>query len=249
MISQKASYTNMSRFIEPPTFLSDSKSYAVYKSDLETWSIISGVDPMLQAETVVYRLEGHPSRIKEKINTQIGTKLKDNANGLKELLTFLDGIYSKDDLADAWDKFCDFSYFYKKPEQSMSDFIADWENCYYKMKNNDCTYSDIILAFKLLQASKQNEIETKLVLTGVNYKDGRADKDLLEQVKDSLKKFNGRPVVMDDKRAVQANDTFMSGIENVLIAKGWKPPSKERRWSMSLSPQRNSSQRERSFSN
>ena len=70
----------MSSYSEPPpAFISDKKSYAEYKKDLEMWSRITSLDPKLQAEVVVYRLEGDPSRIKEKIFTQIGEKLKENA--------------------------------------------------------------------------------------------------------------------------------------------------------------------------
>ena len=198
-----------------------------------------------QADTVVYRYENDPSAaaasIKEKVDTQLGDTLANNEDGMKLLIEFLDEIYTKDDMADAWDKFCDFSYFYKKSEQSMSEFIANWDNCYHKLKSANCEYSDVILAFKLLQASKLNEIETKLVLTGVDYASGKTNKNLLKQVKESLKKFKGRPVVLDDRRAVQVNDTFVTEIEEVLLAKGWKPPAKQRRRSRSLSPARSKS--------
>ena len=116
---------DMPKFIEPPAFVSDSKSYAEYKFDLEVWSRICGLDKRVQAEMVVYRLDGHPSRIKEKVNTQLGSKLKDNADGIKELIAFFDTIYSKDDMADAWDKFSEFSNFVKASGQSMSEFIAE----------------------------------------------------------------------------------------------------------------------------
>ena len=73
----------MSRSVEPPNFVGDEKTYAQYKLDSQQWSRISGIEKKLQAEMVVYRLEGHPSRIKEKISTQIGEKLIDNADGIK----------------------------------------------------------------------------------------------------------------------------------------------------------------------
>ena len=73
------------------------------------WSRITSLEAKLQAETVVYRLQGDPSRIKEKIVTQIGDKLKDNADGIKELIKFLDTIYNKDDMADAWDRYVEFA--------------------------------------------------------------------------------------------------------------------------------------------
>ena len=130
---------NMARHIEPPpTFVSDTKSYAEYKADLEMWSRITSGDAKLQAETVVYRLEGDPSRIKEKIVTQIGDKLKDNANGIKELLKFLDSIYTKDKMADAWDRYVEFLSASRQTEQSMVEFISEWKNILYKAKKVGC---------------------------------------------------------------------------------------------------------------
>ena len=52
----------------------------------------------------------------------------------------------------------------------------------------------------------------------------------------------GRPVVLEDKRAVQVSDTLVSEMEEVLISKGWKPPAKQRRRSRSMSPPRTTSQ-------
>ena len=146
--------------------------------------------------------------------------MQDNENGIKELLEFLDKIYTKDDMADAWDKFSEFTSFTKKPEQHMEIFIAEWENSYHKAKKVGCEYSDMILAFKLLKDAKLNEIETKLVLTGVNYTDGKQNKDLCEQIKNSLKKFKGRSVILEE-----SSRSDVAGLESVLIAKGWKPPS------------------------
>ena len=110
----------------PPSFVSDKKSYAEYKADVEMWSRITSLDAKVQAEMIVYRLEGDPSNIKEKIQTQIGDKLKDNENGIKVLLEFLDGIYKKEEMADAWDRYLEFSGAVRKEEQEMGEFIAEW---------------------------------------------------------------------------------------------------------------------------
>ena len=69
--------------LEPPQFISENKTYAQYKEDLLMWSRISGIDKKSQAETAVYRLEGDPSRIKEKIITQIGDKIKNADDGIE----------------------------------------------------------------------------------------------------------------------------------------------------------------------
>ena len=76
----------MSKMVaEPPSFVSDEKTYAAYKADLQLWSHITSVEKGKQAETVTYMLEGDPSRIKEKILTQIPDKIKGD-DGMPEAL-------------------------------------------------------------------------------------------------------------------------------------------------------------------
>ena len=81
--------TNMSTNLEPPAFVSEKKLFAEYKKDLKRWSRLTSLAKSVQAEMVVYRLEGHPSRIKEKITTQLGDQLEENEDGIDLLLEFL----------------------------------------------------------------------------------------------------------------------------------------------------------------
>ena len=114
--------------LEPPAFMSETKSYAQYKKDLLMWSRITQVDKKVQAELVVYKLEGHSSGIKEKITTALDDKLVDNENGIAVLVEYLDGIYLEDEMADAWEKYKMFEEFqYNDKTMSMSEFIAQWE--------------------------------------------------------------------------------------------------------------------------
>ena len=62
----QVSSATMSFLIEPPAFISSSKKFAEYKKDLLRWSRLTSVKPELQAEMVIYRLEGHPTNIKKK---------------------------------------------------------------------------------------------------------------------------------------------------------------------------------------
>ena len=74
-------------------------------------------------------------------------------------------------------------------------------------------------------------METKLVLTGVDYAAGKTNKNLLEQFKNSLKKFKGRSVIKapGEGRAVKVDETLISEMEQVLLAKGWKASKKGRK--------------------
>ena len=115
----------MAQNVQPPSFISETKTYEEYKEDLQMWSRITSIDKKLQAEIVVYNLDGHPSRIKEKIVTKIGASLVGKEEGITLLIQFLDTIYGKDDMADVWDKYKSFSSHSRKPDQDVVDFLPN----------------------------------------------------------------------------------------------------------------------------
>ena len=64
--------------------------------------------------------------------------------------------------------------------------------------------SYMVLAFNLLDKSELSDMDRKLVLTGVNFMEGKSKKTLLSQMKEALKKFIGKRVVAtikEDKAA------------------------------------------------
>ena len=228
--------------VEPPAFLSATHGYEEYKADLKMWSRLTPLDAKLQAEMVVYKLTGHPSRIKEKIMTQMGAKLEGNANGITELITFLDGIYDVDDMSTVWASYNDFTDVKRQPGQDVQEFVAEWRNKHQKAKTAGCNYSDVILGLKLLKDVELTEIDTNIVLTAVDFKKAKEDEKLQEQIEAGLKKFKGNKGVSADvsNMANKEHDVLISKIETVLIAKGWKPPgggnNKNRKRSRSVSP-------------
>ena len=77
----------------------------------------------------------------------------------------------------------------------------------------------IIMAFKDLMAAKLNKMDTKLVLTGVEYNKGKKKVVLLLQMKESFKIFKAREV-LGHKEGVMAVSSTYNEMEQVLIAKG-----------------------------
>ena len=57
----------MSKLIEPPSFISETKSFETYKKDLERWVLLTTLEPAKQALMVDHLLDGDTSGIKEKI--------------------------------------------------------------------------------------------------------------------------------------------------------------------------------------
>ena len=213
---------------EPPAFMSERKSYAEYKSDLKMWSRITSVPKKNQAEVVVYNLDGHPSRIKEKIILNIGDQIKDSDDGIAKLIEYLDKIYKVDDMADAWAKYKNFQRISRTDMVPINDFIAEFEKEYILAKTAGCEYNDIILGFRLLEATRLTDMDEKFVLTGVDYDKAKTDKNLFEQIKSSLKKFQGRTVIGSEENMV-FDPTLVANVAQALLAQGWSQPKGRRR--------------------
>ena len=207
---------------EPPSFVSNTKSYATYKADLKRWSRITGIDKKLQAEVVVYSLDGHKSGIKEKIEVAIGDRLVDNEDGINELISFLDGIYQQDEMSEAWLKYKSFQKVSRRKNQDILNFISDFDREYNLAKTAGCVYSDTILSFRLLEAANLSENDEKFVLTAIDFEQGKKNKDLEVQMKASLKKFQGRSTVsMEGKNEFAIDPALLSQVKDVLVSQGW----------------------------
>ena len=141
----------MAQNIQPPSFVSETKTYAEYKEDLKRWSRLTSLDKNLQAEMVIYHLDNHPSRIKEKIVSQVEAEKLQSADGITHLISFLDEVYGTDEMADVWEKYKIFSNHFRKSEEEINDFLPNWEMSYRKLKTLGCEYTNSVLGLKLLE--------------------------------------------------------------------------------------------------
>ena len=215
----------MSRFIEPPGFISESKSFETYQKDLERWALLTSVEEEKQALMVLHYLDGHKSGIKEKVDAQIEEKDLQKKDGIQTLLKFFEKIYKKDSLADGFDKYIEFEKLRRSPNTSIQEFIPEWNTSYSKAVNVGCSLSDKVLAFKLLDAANLSSIERNLVLTGVNYEAA----GLKDQMEAALRKFVGRSVLSGEVKRIE-DSTFVTSdnLEQVLLSKGWTKHRKKR---------------------
>ena len=212
--------------LEPPSFISETKSFEAYKRDVNRWSQLTEVKVELQALLIVHYLDGHSSCAKEKIDNGVPEEKLSCKDDVKNLLAFLENIYKKDTISDAFDKFKEFTSIRRKPETTVQSFIAEWSMSHSKAKAMGCEMSDKVLAFLLLDAANLTPIERNLVLTGVDYTIGEEKKDLLDQMQIALKKFVGRSVVSDGEQKLDSTLLTSDNLEKVLIAKGWTKPKK-----------------------
>jgi hypothetical protein len=124
-----------------------------------------------------------------------------------------------------------FNQIVRTDDVTVSNYIAEYEKEYLLAKSAGCVYSDIILAFRLLESSRLSEVDEKFVLTGVNYAEAKSKENLFEQVKGSLKKFQCSKVVSSsqEESRIRFDPALISSVAQVLVAQGWKKPGKEGR--------------------
>ena len=219
----------MSSKVLPPKFIDDASGYPEYKKKLLRWSRITKVEVEKQAEVVLHYLEGHPSGIQEKIDTALGEEIEDQVDGMKKLIEYMDSIYAEDEMTTAWTKYKEFVRLKKNVDQPVVEFIAEFDKKHKKAKETGCEFSDIVLGFNLLESCNLSETDEKFVLTAVDFKTGKQNKNLLEQIKNSLRKFQSREKLSsyrDDRIKVkEEEDSFVTDIKGALVADGWTPPS------------------------
>ena len=220
----------MSSKYDPPKFIDNTYEYPEYKKKLQRWSRITKVDKKLQADVVVYHMEGHPSCIQDKIETSLGDTIIGQDDGLTKLIAYLDTIYAEDELTDAWLNYKKIIRLKKTTDQPITEFIADFERIYKKAKDSGSDFSDLVLAFNLLEACVLSEIDEKFVISAIDYKTGKEKKSLFEQTKNSLRKFKSReklsyePVDEPSDNLMKKEESYVSNVKETLISEGWRPP-------------------------
>ena len=151
---------------------------------------------------------------------------------MDKLIKYLDSVFAEDDMTEAWTKYKKFIAVKRGKEQPVSEFIAEFEQEYSKAKACGCEFSDTVLAFSLLEACKLSEIDEKFILTAVDFKTGKEKKDLLAQIKLSLRKFQSRDKVSSNEREkIRVDETLVANLKEALVSEGWKPPGRRRSYS------------------
>ena len=178
--------------LQPPSFISERKSYDAYKRELKVWSIATSIDKAKQALVIALSLpDDHDSNIKEKVFSEIETDVLNNDTGLESLIAFFDKRFAKDNFVVAYEKYQCWTNLYRKVDQKVEDFISDYESVCKDAERYGIKDFEVIKAFKLLDASCLDPVERQLVFTGIDFDKAKAEKNIFEQMKCSIKKFKG----------------------------------------------------------
>ena len=178
----------MATKIELPIYKYD-KSYEQYKKELSAWRLVTDLKPEKQGIVVALSLpEEDGLKIREKVFEEIKLEDLNVEGGLDTLIEFLDKQLGKDELENALERFEDFEDYSRHSDESISQYIANFDQKYSRIRSQNINLPSEILAFKLLRRAGISREEKLLVLTGMDYSQ---KVNLFEQAKKSLKKFVG----------------------------------------------------------
>ena len=164
--------------LEPPSFVSDKKSYEAYKRELKVWSIATGVSKDKQALVVALSLpEDHESNIKQKVFAEIETEKLNSDDGMDTMIKFFDDRFMKDSFVVAYEKYKAWNNLVRKVDEKVENFISNYESTCKEAENHGIKEFEIVKAFKLLDASNLEPFERQLVFTGIDFQDAKEKKN------------------------------------------------------------------------
>lgn len=90
-----------SSYKTPPSFVSDSKTYAQWVAELTVWRQLTDLEKSKQALAIVLLLPEHDAtcniNIREKVFEEMTLETMNADDGVDELIKFLDPWYKKDE--------------------------------------------------------------------------------------------------------------------------------------------------------
>ena len=156
--------------IPVPKFSAE-KPYERYKNELNVWKEVTDADKSKHGFLVVLSLpEDDESQIRDKVFSEIKIDDLKGDEGFKKLIEYFDSQFAKDDLSETYERYVAFERCKRQKDQKINNFILEYEKKYTLLSNKDgASFTDVILAIKLIDSSNLSEVDRKLVLSGMDY--------------------------------------------------------------------------------
>ena len=127
-----------SAYKTPPAFDVESKSYSRWVEELKAWTELTDVKKDKQGLAVALSLpEKDSSNIRDKVFSDLSLDELKGDDGVKKLMEFMDKLFKKDQLSEAYEAFSDFERFQRKDTMTMDTYIMEFEKLYNKTAKFD----------------------------------------------------------------------------------------------------------------
>ena len=218
----------MSTLKTPPSF-SSKRSYQRYRAELTAWTAVTSIKKESWARIIALSMpdSSEEGDIRGKLFDSLGDELAGEA-GYQKLLDWLDKHFKQNEDIVMIDSIKQFMKFVKKPEMSITEFLAGFDTAYNTaIKKGLDKLPQPYLMYMIIENAGLTEQEVKFVLSDVD----KTKKDTLyDQTRNAMKKYliglNGED--KDSSGIVHKPDTSVMYLNNKgrLIrpqAGSWRP--------------------------
>ncbi len=186
-----------SNYKVPPLF-SEAKPYSRWTAEIKVWQTLTELAPEKQGPALALSLPENEGTIRDKVFNELGVEKLHQKDGVEVFVKFMDDVYKKDELSEAYEVYTDFDRYKRGGNEMMEHYVAEFEKLYNKIKKFAMVLPESVLAFKLLENAGLEHKDRQLILTGVNYSENNT---LFKQMALSLRKFFGRQSMPDSSGA------------------------------------------------
>ena len=216
--------------LKPPEMIKNASDYDVYKRRLQRWSRLSSLNPQSQFDLVMNSID-FSNELCEKLEREIGESEEAKTKGVEVILDKLKEWFGKEEEIDAFRNYREFEEKRRENNQDLLEFVNEWESAYKKCKDRGDTFSDRVLAFKLMVSANLNEMDHKLVFreSNSNENDGQIYGRTKKAIRmfynaGTLKTLNETKVLVNERKIDEDLD---EQLKISLISRGWKAPKRK----------------------
>ena len=147
-----------------PTFDSQTDDYDVWKKDIDIWTRLTDLDKKKQALAVHLSLNGRARQATSELEVE---KLECD-DGIKNLIERLDRVFLQDKNWKCFNAYLEFENLRKSDDQTVDEFLSDFDLKHYKLKECGVTLPDAVVACRLVKSCNLNEVHFQLALSTVS---------------------------------------------------------------------------------
>ena len=146
----------------PPRFVGEC-NYEHWRKDIEIWCKLTDLPKKKQALAIHLSLEGR-ARL---ASSEITIAELESDDGVKSLLTKLDGLFLADAGRRKYTAFQDLYNLRRQDDQDIRTFVSIFEHTYFLFTTQGMSLPDPVMAFMLLASCKLSDNEQQLVMSAI----------------------------------------------------------------------------------
>ena len=164
--------------------------YVLWKKDVELWQKLTDTPKAKMGIALQYVCRNN-SKLHEAI-VNIDSEKVDKEGGIEEVIKVLDKLHNIDQKESTLNSYEVFENLKRKENQTVPEFILEFENLTSKMKKNGITLTEDLLAFQLLKKTNLSDYDERMIRASTT-------EFKLENIKSTLKRCFGENSVKSNR--------------------------------------------------